>query len=338
MQGKQLSVKSPDKSTYSNGVYTLTKQSQWTGYDIPKDMLTVNKTYVLSFKIQKSDAKTALKNIGGACSSVEPISFKVDGKTLSASSYGNNNPGNNISDDTKVHTVEFKFKFKNKTGYLCIQPNRGLTTKIVAKISNVIIYEEATTAAKATTTTTKATTTTAQSTTKATTTTAQSTTKATTTTTATKSTTTQTVANLMQGKQLSVKSPDKSTYSNGVYTLTKQSQWTGYDIPKDMLTVNKTYVLSFKIQKSDAKTALKNIGGACSSVEPISFKVDGKTLSASSYGNNNPGNNISDDTKVHTVEFKFKFKNKTGYLCIQPNRGLTTKIVAKISDVVINAV
>ena len=65
-----------DTITSSNGVYTIKKASVYTGLYIPESVFEVGKTYVLSYKIQKTAG--TLLNIGGHAAITNQESFTID--------------------------------------------------------------------------------------------------------------------------------------------------------------------------------------------------------------------------------------------------------------------
>ena len=128
-----------DTVTYSDGVYTIHKASNYNGMALKTSLFQNGKTYILRYKIQKTDGE--LYNIGGHAQATTQISFTIDGNN-STGTYGN--PGHNMIDDSNEHIIEYKFNY-NSTGIsnaqVYIQPNRARTTAITANISDISLQE-----------------------------------------------------------------------------------------------------------------------------------------------------------------------------------------------------
>ena len=140
MTGNELGVYNVE-STYSNGVYTMTKNVGYAGYYIPEGVLEDGKTYILSYDIQKTAG--TFVNIGGHSEAATELEFKIDGANSPAIYH---TPASNMSskNDNNIHKVYFKFRYKTGTSddKIYIQPNRsGAATAITVKISNLVLYE-----------------------------------------------------------------------------------------------------------------------------------------------------------------------------------------------------
>ena len=140
MTGNELGVYNVE-STYSNGVYTMTKNVGYAGYYIPEGVLEDGKTYILSYDIQKTAG--TFVNIGGHSEAATELEFKIDGADSPAIYH---TPASNMSskNDNNIHKVYFKFRYKTGTSddKIYIQPNRsGAATAITVKISNLVLYE-----------------------------------------------------------------------------------------------------------------------------------------------------------------------------------------------------
>lgn len=124
-----------------NGVYTGTLSTAYGGWYIDESKFTAGKTYLLRYKIQKTAG--TLNNIGGYSAAATQLSFNVDG---SSSSTIYNTPLGNITNDTNVHTVEFKFTYSPSStsgaiNKIYIQPNRGNSTSVTVNLYDVELYE-----------------------------------------------------------------------------------------------------------------------------------------------------------------------------------------------------
>ena len=124
-----------------NGVYTGTLPTAYGGWYIDESKFTAGKTYLLRYKIQKTAG--TLNNIGGHSAAATQLSFNVDG---SSSSTIYNTPSGNITNDTNVHTVEFKFTYSPSStsganNKIYIQPNRGNSTSVTVNLYDVELYE-----------------------------------------------------------------------------------------------------------------------------------------------------------------------------------------------------
>lgn len=122
---------------YADGVYSGTSSERYGGLKITTDdLMTVGNVYVIKYKLQKTAGE--LVNIGGHNAAFTQYSFTVDGND--AGSYQN---GYTLPDDTTIHEIMYVGKF-NGTGTtdlnFYIQPNRGSTTSISFKITDLEIY------------------------------------------------------------------------------------------------------------------------------------------------------------------------------------------------------
>lgn len=121
---------------YTDGVYTCTKTANYGGLQInTTDLLTAGDVYVVKYKIQKTSGE--LISIGGHNAAFTQYTFTVDGN--SAGSYQN---GYVLSDDTNVHEVIYTGRFSGTGSNLnfYIQPNRGTTTEVSFKVTDLEIY------------------------------------------------------------------------------------------------------------------------------------------------------------------------------------------------------
>ena len=122
---------------YSDGVYTGTITSSYGGLQInTDDLLTAGNVYVIKYKNQKTAGE--LISIGGHNAAFTQYSFTVDGQN--AGSYQN---GYALSDDTDVHEIVYVGKFNGSGASnlnFYIQPNRGSTTSISFKVTDLEIY------------------------------------------------------------------------------------------------------------------------------------------------------------------------------------------------------
>ena len=139
--------------------------------------------------------------------------------------------------------------------------------------------------------------------------------------------------NILSNSDVSAYNLSAYNYSNGVYTGTSVNNYGGLQITTNgLLTVGQVYIVKYKIQKTGGK--LVNIGGHNSGFEQISFTVDGNDA-----GYYQRGYTMNDDSDVHEVVYigRYDASNSNSNFYIQPNRGVTTSISFKITDLEVYA-
>lgn len=116
----------------------------------PSETFDEGKEYILSFKLQKTSG--TLLNIGGHAAVASQLAFTIDGNNGGVYFFNSASGAprvTNLTDDTNVHTIIFRFKYlyennNNGNKKIYIQPNRGRSEAVSVKVTDITLTEVST--------------------------------------------------------------------------------------------------------------------------------------------------------------------------------------------------